>query len=368
MTEKRVAIAGAGLSGAVIANRLAERGGYTIDIFETRNHVAGNCYTYRDPGSGVMIHEYGPHIFHTKRRDVCDFVCRFVTMGPYTNRVKAHTNRGVFSLPINLLTINQFFGKSFSPNEARAFLETIGDHTIKDPQNFEEQALKFVGRDLYETFFKGYTIKQWGVDPKELPASILQRLPIRFNYDDNYYMDPYQGIPVEGYTTMIEKMIDHPAIKLHLRTRFEPVMASDYAHAFYSGPIDGFFNHQLGRLNYRTIYFERFETEGDYQGNAVINYCDSSVPHTRISEHKHFAPWENHERTVCFREFSKQTEPGDTPYYPMRLEQDKQLLSKYQALAAELKNVSFIGRLGTYRYMDMDACIGEALDLVRDWQ
>lgn len=361
--SQKIAIVGAGLSGAVLADRLSQHGGFKLDVFESKDHVAGNCYTHRDASTGVMLHEYGPHIFHTKRRDVWDYVCGFVTMGVYTNRVKALTARGVFSLPVNLLTINQFFDKKFDPRQARAFLESIGDSSIKVPANFEEQALRFVGRELYENFFKGYTLKQWGVDPRQLPAAILQRLPIRFNYDDNYYADPWQGIPIEGYTVLVEKMLAGKDVSVHLGTAFKPSDVGRYDHVFYAGPIDGFFNHILGRLKYRTIYFERFEAEGDYQGNAVVNYCEESVPYTRISEHKHFAPWEDFSRTVCFKEFSKQTEGDDIPFYPMRLDDDKALLARYAVLAEAESNVTFIGRLGTYRYLDMDTCIGEALDL-----
>lgn len=362
---KTIAIAGAGFAGAVLARELVESGKYRAIVFDERDHVAGNCHTSRDPKTNVMLHHYGPHIFNTSREDVWNYVNRWSQFGQYINRVKAHTKRGVFSLPINLLTINQFFGKKMTPPEARDFMGTLGDDTIKEAKSFEEQALKFVGRDLYENFFYGYTKKQWGVEPSELPASILQRLPVRFNYDDNYYNSKYQGIPVEGYTKIVEKILDHEAIEVRLGERFDPSMKGDFAHVFYSGPMDGYFKYKLGRLQYRSLVFERFDESGDYQGNPVINYCEESVPYTRISEHKHFAPWESHEQTVCFREYSKLAEPGDTPYYPLRLNNDKALLEKYMALAQEEKGVTFIGRLGTYRYLDMHVVIGESLDLAK---
>jgi UDP-galactopyranose mutase len=361
--KKHLAIVGAGFSGAVLARELVESGLYTVEIFEERPHVAGNCHTSRDLETGVMVHEYGPHIFHTSREDVWTYVNRYATFGPYVNRVKAHTRRGVFSLPINLLTINQFFGKSFNPEEARAFVATLGDSSIKEPQNLEEQALKLLGKDLYETFFRGYTKKQWGVDPKELPAHILQRLPVRFNYDDNYYNSKFQGIPLDGYTAIVEKILNHPAIKVHLGKRFERAAVGDFAHVFYSGPMDAYFGYSLGRLQYRTLRFERSATNGDFQGNAVVNYCEESVPFTRIAEHKHFTPWESHEKTVYFREFSSLARPGDVPYYPLRLTGDKALLEKYAELAEQEDGITFIGRLGTYRYLDMHQVIGEALDL-----
>jgi UDP-galactopyranose mutase len=350
MTTRHIAFAGAGFAGAVLARELAESGRFKVTLFDERPHVAGNCHTRRDEKTGVMLHQYGPHIFNTSRADVWDYVNRWSKFGAYVNRVKAHTARGVFSLPINLLTINQFFGKKLTPPQAR---------------DFEEQALKFLGRDLYENFFYGYTKKQWGVEPTELPASILQRLPVRFNYDDNYYNQKYQGIPVDGYTEIVERILDHNAIEVRVGERFEPKLKSAFDHVFWSGPMDGFFDFDLGRLRYRTLNFERFDETGDFQGNAVINYCEQSVPYTRITEHKHFAPWEEHDQTVCFREISALCGPTDTPYYPLRLQADKELLQKYMVRAEEEKNVSFIGRLGTYRYLDMHVVIGESLDLAK---
>jgi UDP-galactopyranose mutase len=358
-----IAIAGAGFAGAVLARELADSGRFTVTIFEERDHIAGNCHTSRDPGTGVMVHHYGPHIFNTDREDVWDYVNALGQFGPYVNRVKAITNRGVFSLPINLLTINQYFGKRFSPREAAEFVATLGDASIEEPDSFEEQALKFLGRDLYQTFFYGYTKKQWGVEPTQLPASILKRLPVRFNYDDNYYNSRFQGIPLEGYTAIVEKILDHPAIEVRLSERFEPEMKDGFEHVFFSGPMDGYFRYSLGRLQYRSLIFERFEETGDFQGNAVINYCEEEVPYTRIAEHKHFTPWESHEGTVCFREYSKLAEEGDVPYYPLRLTGDKEMLSRYMELAEAEEGVSFIGRLGTYRYLDMHVVIGESLDL-----
>lgn len=364
MSKHMIAIAGAGFAGAVLARELAEAG-YTCAVFDERPHVAGNCHTARDPETGVLVHEYGPHIFNTSREDVWQYASRWCTFGQYTNRVKAVTARGMFSLPINLLTINQFFGKRMTPAEAREFLAGVGDRSIREPRNFEEQALRLVGRELYENFFRGYTKKQWGVDPTELPASILKRLPVRFSYDDNYYDQRYQGIPVDGYTRMVERILDHERIQLSLGTRFEPEWRGGFDHVFWSGPLDGWFGFSLGRLSYRTLLFERLRGTGDLQGNPVLNYCEEEVPFTRVSEHKHFMPWEQHERTILFREYSKFTEAGDVPYYPMRLEHDKALLARYVELAEAERGVTFVGRLGTYRYLDMHQVIGESLDLGR---
>ena len=362
-----IAIAGAGFSGAVLAQELA-RAGCRVDVFDTRPHVAGNCHTERDAATGVMLHTYGPHIFHTSNERVWDYVRRFGEFVPFVNRVKAITGGRVFSLPLNLLTINQFFGKTFSPAEAAAFFEQIGERGIESPANFEEQALSLMGRELYEAFFEGYTTKQWGMSPTELPASILKRLPVRFNYDDNYYASRWQGIPRDGYTAIVEKMLDHPDIRLHLGTRFDRDGAGDYDHVFYSGPIDAWFGHTEGRLGYRTLDFVREDHAGDHQGNAVINYGDVAVPWTRISEHKHFAPWESHEKTVVFKEYSRFCEEADTPYYPIRMVAEKTLLSRYVERARTERKVTFVGRLGTYRYIDMHVTIAEALDTAERFQ
>jgi UDP-galactopyranose mutase len=361
--NKHICIVGAGFAGSVLARALADMGGYTIEVLEERDHVAGNCHTYRDTDTGIMIHAYGPHIFNTSRKDVWDYITSWGRFGAYTNRVKAVTTRGVFSLPLNLLTINQFFQKRFTPEEARVFVASLGDTSIGEPANFEEQAMKMMGRELYENFFKGYTTKQWGVDPSHLPASILKRLPIRFNYDDNYYDQQYQGIPVDGYTAIVERILDHPSIRVTLNTRFERAAAAEYDHVFFSGPVDQWYARQEGPLRYRSLVFERSQGIGDHQGNPVINYCDKDVPYTRVAEHKHFAPWEKHEGTVWFREFSKATTDADVPYYPMRLDKDKDVLTAYADLLKGENAVTFIGRLGTYRYLDMHVVIGESLDL-----
>lgn len=362
--KEKILIVGAGLSGAVIGRELADAG-YRVEIIDSRNHIGGNCHTMRDEATGVMVHIYGPHIFHTDDTEVWDYVNGFQTFMPYKNRVKTTSGGQVYSLPINLHTINQFFGKTFRPDEARAFLEDQGDKTITDPQTFEEQALRFVGRDLYEAFFKGYTQKQWGCSPTELPASILKRLPVRFNYEDNYFFHKYQGMPETGYTEMIEHILDHPDIAVTLETSFRRDQTEGFAHVFYSGPLDGYFDYELGRLGYRTLDFERFTYDGDYQGCAVMNYGDVSVPYTRITEHKHFSPWEEHAGSVCYREFSRACEADDIPYYPIRLVEEKAQLADYVARAEQEAGVTFVGRLGTYRYLDMDVTIREALDTAR---
>lgn len=363
----KIAIVGAGFSGAVLAHRLAAEIDCQITVFDERMHIGGNCHTERDTETGVMEHRYGPHIFHTSDERVWKFVNRFATFRPFVNRVKAVTPAGLFSMPINLMTINQFFGKNLRPDEAKVFVESLGDKSIVEPANFEEQALRLVGRGLYENFFHGYTVKQWGVEPKELPASILKRLPIRFNYDDNYYNSAYQGIPEEGYSAIIARLLDSPKVSLRLGEKFGRERAGEFDQVFFTGPIDGYYGYEYGRLGYRTVEFERLVAEGDYQGTPVINYTDVKTPYTRVAEHKHFTPWETHAKSLVFFEYSKATGENDVPYYPMRREADKAILERYMERARAETKVAFVGRLATYRYLDMHLVIGEALDFADAW-
>lgn len=361
--SSRFLIIGSGFSGSVLANQLVRNTDCQIDIWEERGHIAGNCHTSRDEETGIMVHRYGPHIFNTDKKEIWDFVNSFTEFRPYVHRVKAMHNGKVYSLPVNLHTLNQLFDQTLTPQTAKGFLENLGDKTIKNPKNFEEQAFYFIGKELYYAFFYGYTKKQWGCEPSELPASILKRIPVRFNYDDNYYNNIFTGIPVKGYTHLMEKLLDHPAIKIHLNKKFYSTEnLNEYDHIFYTGPIDAFFNHEFGRLGYRTVTFESSIHEGDYQGVSQMNYCDENIPYTRITEHKHFTPWEQHQKTIIFKEYSKETGENEIPYYPKRLKDDMSLLHKYREKATLLQNVSFLGRLATYRYMDMHHVIGEALD------
>ena len=358
----RFAIVGAGFSGAVVARELAEAG-HLANVFDTRDHVAGNCHTARHE-TGVMVHTYGPHIFHTQHEHVWQYINRFGEMMPYRHKVKAISHDTMYSLPVNLKTINQFFDQDFDAQQAEDFIQSKADTTITNPVSFEDQGLRFVGRELYDAFFAGYTAKQWGVDPKELPASILARLPVRFNDDDSYFNHPYQAIPKDGYTPIVTAILNHPSIKVHLSTRFDPSSHSEFGefdHVVWTGPIDAFFNFEFGRLGYRTLDFVPEISDGDYQGHPVVNYCDVDVPFTRITEHKHFAPWEDHARTVVYREFSRLCGETDTPYYPIRLVKEKEQLLNYVQRARGAKGVTFIGRLATYRYLDMDVTIHEAL-------
>lgn len=354
---------GAGFSCAIIARQLAEQG-FKVVVIDSREHIAGNCHTQRHDSTNILVHTYGPHIFHTDDEEVWNYVNQWDEFKPYVNRVKTTSQGAVYSLPINLHTINQYFAKTLNPTEAKEFIESQADTSIVDPQTFEEQAMRFVGKYFYEAFFKGYTKKQWGVEPSTLPASILKRLPVRFNYDDNYFNHKYQGMPVNGYTEIVEKILDHDNIEVKLSTSFDKSMEQDFEHVFYSGPIDTYFEYRFGRLGYRTLDFKPEIYEGDYQGTAVMNYGDESVPYTRITEHKYFSPWEKHDDTVIYKEYSRLAEDNDIPYYPIRFAggEGVEQLSNYVELAKKQSKVTFVGRLGTYRYLDMDVTIREALD------
>jgi UDP-galactopyranose mutase len=309
-----------------------------------------------------MVHVYGPHIFHTQHEHVWDYITRFGVMKAYRHTVSAMSGGKKYQLPMNLTLINDFFGTNFTPEEAEAFITEKADKTITHPVSFEDQALRFVGREMYEAFFKGYTKKQWGVEPTELPASILARLPLRFTADNSYFNHPFQGIPEHGYTPIVEAILDHPSITVHLSTAFDPASSNAYDHVVWTGPIDAYFGFEHGRLGYRTLDFVQEVQDGDVQGCPVLNYCDESVPYTRITEHKHFAPWEHHDKSVTYTEYSRLCGETDTPYYPIRLVEEKDQLVKYVEQARAQQGVTFLGRLGTYRYLDMDVTIHEALN------
>lgn len=364
----KVLIIGSGFSGATIARLLAEEN-IKVKIIDDRKHIGGNCYDERDEKTGINVHVYGPHIFHTDNEDVWNFVNKYGTFQPYTTRLKANAKGQIYSLPVNLHTINQYYKTALSPTEAKKLIASKGDQTINDPQSFEEQALKFVGEDLYKTFFYGYPKKQWGMDPKEIPASVLKRLPVRFNYDDNYFFHKFQGIPRDGYTPLFQNLLNHPNIEFELgkkvnRATIEELITSEqYRHVFFSGAIDHFYDYEFGMLQYRTLDFEKFYSEDDdYQGCVVMSYCDEDVPYTRVTEHKYFTPWEEHKGSVLYKEFSRNCDKEDIPYYPVRLVSGNSIWNKYEQKAKEETNITFIGRLATYRYLDMDVCIKEAIE------
>lgn len=358
---ERPLIVGAGLSGAVVARVLAG-GGISSLVIDERDHIAGNCHTIIDEKTNILVHKYGPHIFHTDNETVWSFVQKFAQFRPYVNRVKAVVQGKVYSMPINLHTINQFFDCNMSPQDAKSFIQRKSEK-IQSPQNFEEQALAMVGPEIYRAFFENYTRKQWGIEPNSLPASVLKRLPLRFNYDDNYFFHKYQGIPKNGYTELVQGILDHPLIETRLQTSFEEMESHNFGHVFYTGAIDEYFKYSHGSLSYRTLDFEEIRTDDDVQGTAVMNYCDLEVPWTRITEHKYFAPWRMQDTngSVAYREFSKDWTKGDIRYYPVRLGHDTPKLKRYLDLARDTSGTTFLGRLGTYRYLDMDVAISEAM-------
>ena len=311
-----------------------------------------------------MVHKYGPHVFHTDNEKVWDYIRKFGEFVPFVNRPKATVKGKVYSFPINLLTINQFFDVSLTPKQAELFIHGKSLHLGHEPRNFEEQALSMIGPELYEGFMRGYTIKQWGRHPTDLPASILKRLPLRFTYDDNYFNHPFQAIPRDGYTEVVNAMLDHRSIKTHLCATFTRDSGEHFMHTYYTGPLDAWFDHAYGRLAYRTLDFkvERLFNV-DAQGVAVMNYCDRDVPHTRRVDFKHFTPWETSAHSFVYEEHSREMEPNDEPYYPIRLVKDKETLAKYEEAARGERDVTFIGRLARYQYLDMHNAIGAALEL-----
>ncbi|MCO5733086.1 UDP-galactopyranose mutase [Rhizobium sp. SSA_523] len=360
-------IVGAGFFGATIAERVANERGKRVLILDRRRHIGGNAYSENDPATGIEVHKYGAHLFHTPNRVVWEYLNRFTAFTDYRHRVFTSYRDQVYSMPINLGTICQFFGKRMSPDEARALVaqqaSELGDRL---PQNLEEKAISLIGRPLYEAFIRGYTAKQWQTDPRELPESIITRLPVRYNFDNRYFNDPYEGLPVDGYTAIFERMLDNPLIDVRLNTDYFTVRGEIPAGkpVVYTGPIDRYFDYRAGELKWRTIDFEEEVVNvGDFQGTAVMNYADESVPYTRILEFRHFNPERDYqkEKTVIVREFSRFATRADEPYYPIDTAEDKRTYLAYRALAEQETDIIFGGRLGTYRYLDMHQAIGAAL-------
>lgn len=362
----RVLIVGAGLAGSVVARCLADAGVPSL-VIDRREHIAGMCYSSIDEETGVEVHRFGPHTFHTSNERVWEFVQRFDEWYPWVARAMCTHARGVFSLPINLHTINQLFGKRMSPAEARAFVADLQDKSITIPQNAEEQLLRFVGRDIYETFFRDYTIKQWGVSPRELAPDIVKRIPVRFSYDNNYYFDAHQGYPKHGYTAWVQNMLKHELIEVRLNTPYSRAMNEEFAYTFYSGPLDEYFDYVAGELTYRTVDFCYERGEGDLLGCSWMNYTDMSVPYTRAHEHKFFAPWSKPHRSVVLYEYSREAGREDDRFYPKRMPEDMSKLAAYVAAAKAEQGVSFIGRLGCYRYLDMHLVVEASMKMAERW-
>lgn len=359
-------VVGAGLFGAVFAHEAALKG-KKVKVIEKRNHIAGNIYTREE--EGIQVHQYGAHIFHTSDKEIWDYVNQFAEFNRYTNSPVANYKGEIYNLPFNMNTFNKLWGV-VTPAEAQAKIEE--QRAIlngKTPENLEEQAISLVGTDIYEKLIKDYTEKQWGKPTTELPSFIIRRLPVRLTYDNNYFNDTYQGIPIGGYTQIVEKMLDHENIDVETNVDFfvnKEQYLKDFPKIVFTGMIDEFFDYKLGELEYRSLRFENETLDMEnYQGNAVVNYTDAETPYTRIIEHKHFE-FGSQAKTIITKEHSKTWEKGDEPYYSVNNDRNNHLYKSYKKLADEQGNVIFGGRLGHYRYYDMHQVIGVALQCVRN--
>lgn len=363
-------IVGSGLFGLTVAERCARDLGLRVLIIERRHHIGGNAYSERDPETGIEVHRYGAHLFHTSNTRVWEYVNQFTAFTGYQHRVFTTYKGRVYPMPINLGTICEYFGAAMSPDEARALIaEQAAEVDPGRAANLEQKAVSLIGRPLYEAFIRGYTYKQWQTDPAELPAEIITRLPVRYTFDNRYFNDTYEGLPVGGYTAWLERMADHPKIEVRLGTDFAALRAGLAGNVpiVYTGPLDAYFGHAAGDLGWRTL---DFETEvvgtGDFQGTSVMNYADQDVPFTRILEFRHFHPerdWYPKDKTVIMREYSRFADRGDEPYYPINTAADRARLLAYREMAEREPGVFFGGRLGTYKYLDMHMAIASALSM-----
>ena len=367
-------VVGSGLFGLTIAEQAATELGLKVALLDRRSHTGGNAYSEKEKQTGIVVHRYGAHLFHTSNERVWEYVNRFTEFTNYVHRVYTRHNGIVYPMPINLGTINQFFNAAYSPAEAKALIaEQAGELAGTDPQNLNDKGISLIGRPLYEAFIKHYTAKQWQTPPEELPASIISRLPVRYNYDNRYFNDKYEGLPVDGYAAWLERMAAHPNIEVHLNTDFfEP--GHQYSRenvlgqipVVYTGPVDRYFDYAEGDLSWRTIDLEEEVLPiEDFQGCSVMNYPDADVPFTRIHEFRHFHPERDYTKdaTVIMREYSRFANKGDEPYYPVNTSVDREKLLAYRDLAKGENNVLFGGRLGTYKYLDMHMAIGAALSM-----
>jgi UDP-galactopyranose mutase len=363
-------VVGAGFFGAVVAERIANDLKLPVVVLEKRPHLGGNSFSETDAETGIEFHKYGPHIFHTSDESTWSYLRAFTEFNSYRHRGLTTYRGRVYSMPINLGTINHFFQTCLSPDGARALLaREIAKERPERTQNLEDEAISLAGRSLYEAFVKGYTLKQWGLDPKTLPASIISRLPVRYDYNDRYFSDTYEGIPLDGYRRVFERMLSNPLIRVHLNTDFFKLKTEIPASSriIYTGAIDRFFDYRFGSLSWRTVLLEKkVHNVVDYQGTSVMNYADVEVPYTRIHEPKHFHPerkeyWER-PPTLAFIEYSRSATSSDEPYYPVNTEEDKKNLELYRKEGEKLGDrVVFGGRLATYKYLDMHQVIGAAL-------
>lgn len=361
-------VVGSGFFGLTIAERAASEENLKVLVLEKRAHIGGNAYSEPEPETGIEVHRYGAHLFHTSNEKVWNYVNKFTDFTGYQHRVFAMHNGTAYQFPMGLGLINQFFGRYYSPEEARELIQEQTDGMDpKDATNLEEKAISLIGRPLYEAFIRDYTAKQWQTDPKELPASNITRLPVRYTFDNRYFTDTYEGLPVAGYTAWLENMAAHENIEVRLNTDFFEVREElPDVLVVYTGPLDRYFDYSEGRLGWRTLDFEMEVLDiPDFQGTSVMNYNDADVPYTRIHEFRHFHPERDYpkDKTVIMKEYSRFAEANDEPYYPINTPEDREMLKKYRELAAQEKNVFFGGRLGTYQYLDMHMAIASALTM-----
>ena len=362
-------VVGSGFFGLTIARQAADELGLRVLIIEKRAHIGGNAYSEFDPVTGIEIHKYGSHLFHTSNERVWEYVNRFTKFNNYQHKVWAKHQGELYQMPINLDTINQYFGAKFSSEEAKEFIQgQLSEDEATNASNLEERAIALIGKPLYEAFIKGYTEKQWQTDPKLLPADVINRLPMRFTTEHRYFNDKYEGLPLNGYTAWLENMADHSNIQIRLDTDFFDIRAEldSAVPIVYTGPIDKYFDFEFGTLGWRTLDFQdEVVGIGDYQGTSVVNYSDLDVAFTRIHEYRHLHPERNYqtESTFISREYSRFASATDEPYYPVNTEADRQQLSQYRELIKQENGVWFGGRLGTYQYLDMHMAIASALTL-----
>ncbi|HEU5029836.1 MAG TPA: UDP-galactopyranose mutase [Spirillospora sp.] len=364
-------VVGSGFFGLTVAERCAADLGLRVLVLERRDHIGGNAYSEDEPETGIEIHRYGAHLFHTSNERVWEYVNRFTRFTGYQHRVYSTFKGRVYPMPINLGTICEYFGRAFSPDEARALVaEQAAELAGREPRNLEEKAVSLIGRPLYEAFIRGYTAKQWQTDPLDLPAEIITRLPVRYTFDNRYFNDAHEGLPADGYTAWLERMADHPNIEVRLNTDFFDMRDDVVGRVpvVYTGPLDRYFGFAEGELGWRTLDFEmEVKPTGDFQGTPVMNYADEDVPYTRVHEFRHFHPERRHypdDKTVIMREFSRFAERGDEPYYPINTADDRARLLRYREMARREDGVLFGGRLGTYKYLDMHMAIASALGMV----
>ena len=365
-------VVGSGFFGLTVAERAASELDRRVLVLERRSHIGGNAYSEPEPETGIEIHRYGAHLFHTSNERVWNYCNRFTAFTGYQHRVFAKVGEQVYAFPLNLALINQFFGRSYSPDEARALIaEQASEIATGDATNLEEKAISLIGRPLYEAFVKGYTAKQWQTDPTRLDPSIITRLPVRYTFDNRYFNDRFEGLPVDGYTAWLTRMAEHPNIEVRTDVDYFDVREEIPAGTptVYTGPLDRYFDACEGELGWRTLDFaQEVLPTGDFQGTSVMNYNDVEVPFTRIHEFRHFHPERAYptDKTVIVREYSRFAAPGDEPYYPINTAEDRAMLARYRELARKETanaNVLFGGRLGTYKYLDMHMAIGSALTM-----